>query len=421
MKTLRYFFLGSFALLLGVLSVSLQPTDANAASPYDNVVRLTDSLVITPSGSDSKDISAIWYGELVQSLDRSCELGRGVQYCNALAQVNLIPDSNPLQPVSWGIYHTALTPGHYRFVVNASATQTCSFSSSPFPSLQCPGSTVVEFYGMCGHIYSSDNCLFTNITAGSSVYISYPSNGSEIFLMNFHIIYPDGYQGIYPPDTFTPPETSDEKPNWSISKLIAYQLTVHDLNFNTFDPSLFTCDDELAPIIHYTLSSYSDGASGINMSGTQSSTVQFDFDLTGATPGKYRLAGKYECNEPTNFTQTAEIFFQIDVNGNQSFNAFTDCFIETFPFIDFQGCIDNMLIVINIMGVKIPSTLASLGEVPPGECHTLTVLNNWLSLPNPTVCKQVPSNVRSIITPFVTFALGLMTIKFLAQRRRDDL
>jgi hypothetical protein len=50
------------------------------------------------------------------------------------------------------------------------------------------------------------------------------------------------------------------------------------------------------------------------------------------------------------------------------------------------------------------------------QCRTLGTIGDWMNLDNKTVCPVMPESVRNIITPFITFALGLMTIKFIASK-----
>lgn len=93
---------------------------------------------------------------------------------------------------------------------------------------------------------------------------------------------------------------------------------------------------------------------------------------------------------------------------------FVNCFIETFPFIELNECLNNMELLVNLLSFK--SISYANDWSPTVECHDLATLGDWLPLDNTTVCPQIPSFIRLITTPFVTFLLGLLTIKFLTSR-----
>lgn len=89
------------------------------------------------------------------------------------------------------------------------------------------------------------------------------------------------------------------------------------------------------------------------------------------------------------------------------------CIKSDFPFIDFPGCVSNVGKIVSML---------SFGGIDIGDdfnatpCKTLSVVDDWMHLDNPTICPQIPSYVRSVTTPFVTFALGLFMVSWLSRR-----
>lgn len=94
-------------------------------------------------------------------------------------------------------------------------------------------------------------------------------------------------------------------------------------------------------------------------------------------------------------------------------------FSETFPFIDFDACKNNVQSIANKLSFgKINFT----DKIVAGNatCHQLNFFDDWLHLPSGyMVCPQFNSEIRSIITPFVTFILGIITFRFLVNRGQN--
>jgi len=94
--------------------------------------------------------------------------------------------------------------------------------------------------------------------------------------------------------------------------------------------------------------------------------------------------------------------------------SFTDCMSPSFPFFDINKCYDNMTIITSMLTFNYAGF--GNGWTASNQCYTLTTFNEWLHLSNPVVCPEMPATVRDIVTPFVTFFLGLITITFIAKR-----
>jgi len=90
-----------------------------------------------------------------------------------------------------------------------------------------------------------------------------------------------------------------------------------------------------------------------------------------------------------------------------------NCFVEAFPYVDLVSCVQNLQNVAELLSFH---TISFKNEwATPDDCHTLTILGDWLYLENKTICPQFPTTIRNITTPFVTFLFGLLTVKFLTR------
>jgi len=108
---------------------------------------------------------------------------------------------------------------------------------------------------------------------------------------------------------------------------------------------------------------------------------------------------------------------QCSVNTNLRDELIAACVKETWPFVDVIGCVKN----IGSIG-----ELLSFGTIKSNNqwsafngCTNLTVIDDWMNLENSEVCPKIPSYVRSVVTPFVTFALGLTMVRFLSKQGGD--
>lgn len=96
---------------------------------------------------------------------------------------------------------------------------------------------------------------------------------------------------------------------------------------------------------------------------------------------------------------------------------FTKCFSENFPWVDPFECGDNFRLIFQFLafgGIRFPEW----SHEP--QCKSLNTMDDWLGLPNSyTACPMFPSNVRNIITPFIAFLLGIVTLGFI-QRHNNS-
>jgi len=101
-------------------------------------------------------------------------------------------------------------------------------------------------------------------------------------------------------------------------------------------------------------------------------------------------------------------------------NLVAECVKEEFPFVDPGGCIGQINSFVSMLTFRTPEDDAVGGGVfhdAVNGCRELQVLDDWLLRPDQTVCPMIPAEIRNTITPFITFAFGLMTMTFIARRQ----
>lgn len=212
----KRFFLASLAVFFGVLSLLVFVPNASAASPYDDLIQTTDTLNIKVNG-ETVNFAYSWYTNTKESLENSCELGRGAQYCSALILINKIT-TNP-NDMSWGVIERT-NDNQLRIWVRDNPLAACDFSMSPYKSLQCGGSTVIGVYGNC-HAYASEDCFYTEIPGGAGYSPIYAGavNSQYIYFLNYTINYPIGYDGVDVPGSAPePPDYQNTQYSWSVSQ-----------------------------------------------------------------------------------------------------------------------------------------------------------------------------------------------------------
>lgn len=94
---------------------------------------------------------------------------------------------------------------------------------------------------------------------------------------------------------------------------------------------------------------------------------------------------------------------------------FTQCFTDSFPFVDPFACADNFVLIFSLL-----TTGSTITGVPrwgfDPTCKSLNTFDEWLNLPSGyVVCPQFPSAIRNIVTPFIAFLLGIVTLGFISR------
>lgn len=282
------------------------------------------------------------------------------------------------------------------------------------------GSNTTGFCGQSvGLLSDATIAEISNQYGNTSTTSSSPTNVGVFLFNSTDFEYPTDYEGSEIPGELEEPAPENTNvPQWYVSSILDFKAKIHDTNFNTFDGTPFLCADDLAPVLHYEIWRNTDPQVLIT-SGVQSSTLEINYDFGRSdTDREYEIVGWYECaDEEYNFTEQGRIFLTINRAGTLAVDLFEACVSETFPFIYPEECINNMYTVINLLAFG-EVTFPNFTYNP--ACQNLNTFDDWLGLPaNYQVCPQFPSTVRNIVTPFVAFMLGLVTMKFLHRRTGD--
>lgn len=407
---MKYIFLTLFSMAAVALTGA---NSVNAVSPYDDYVNNVDELVLTAAFCDDLDISLNWSEYVRDSPTYGTSFEAAID--NGSWGVSLLPQYDAGSGInavevywyeggqmdttfhSWG--YIEATPITHSVLLHLTNPNTCE--------------PTVSNYGTA-YISSNDGSVFHYLYTGD-------------------VTYPPDYEGEIIRDTPPSPNpTSDNSPNMRIDSVINFKVTSSDQNFLTFDRNPFLCNEEgdalispdeegFAPLLYWQL--YNDQQTQAHSddillkSGYQSATGQLEinFDDTGQDEG-YRLTTWYSCGGTLEFPNPTHNHFKVTKDGLlDETSVFTSCISNEFPFIHLHACIGSMQALTAFATVGVPK-FANAWQ-PNQNCNTLQVLDDWMHLENnPALCPQVPNYVRAAITPFVTFILGLITIKFIARQ-----
>lgn len=252
---------------------------------------------------------------------------------------------------------------------------------------------------------------------GFTCHPSVQFNNGLFFMTAQQINYAPGYDAFVPPNQ-PPASTVNGKtqmsPAWYISSIVDNKISVHDKNFNTFDTPPFTCIGGTAPVLHYEIWQKTTPEAKIT-SGVQSATVEITYDFGKSNDTRdYEIIGWYDCGANNlEFNGQGRADFTIDNNGNMGVSLFANCVKSEFPFMDFVGCVGSIKAVTGLLSVGrfvFPSFTADI------TCTPMGTLGAWIHLPNQTLCPAFPAGVRDVVTPFVAFMLGIVTLGFLRRR-----
>lgn len=111
------------------------------------------------------------------------------------------------------------------------------------------------------------------------------------------------------------------------------------------------------------------------------------------------------------------------ISGEYSTDLWINCTIsETFPFFTIDECIGFLNTVSETM--KIENTTIGINfsdMIENDSCHNLSVLDDWLNLPDDyEVCAIIPKGVRDITTPFIIFSFGLVALTFIMKKSNEN-
>lgn len=389
---------------------------ANAISDYDNVVYSVDKVNLPVYDNqlgtyEYEDITTTWYDYFSNNLTAKNDFDTARDSGGHWA---VITNANEVN-VFWSTDVNVKTEFFFAYGMPSFGIQNGNtWSSYKFSKVKQTGDISSSYYG---------NQTSVNTFYNGDKPNPVPTEFGLVF-SNYDVIYPVDYQGQTIPDSPPNPDISvDYVPNWYITNAVDYKAQFHDTNFNTFDGNPFYCEDDLAPVLYWEIWRVNiSGSDDVKLDeGYQSATAPISFNAEKAEIERdFKIIGWYSCGENSsyNFTENAQLVFTMDAHGNQKFDLMTGCVLETFPYIDIPQCYDNLSSILNMLAtgeLKFPHWSFN------ANCTTLEVMDDWLNLPdNYEVCPKIPNNVREIVTPFIAFMLGIVTLGFI-QRRRGDL
>lgn len=261
-----------------------------------------------------------------------------------------------------------------------------------------------------------------------SIYSNNPTdctNCFEYYYMNLNVVYPQGYEG---PLLDGQSPGFDEQSSWTPDiKLLQgtdWLVELSDYNFFTFDKVAFTCGEhDLAPIINWEVWDITDDPNRVLIDTLiYGAPALVKYQAPKIQEDKiYEIVAYYSDCEGYTFTDAETRQFTVKKDGNlKSTDLAAVCITEEFPYINIPNCLGD----INDMFVTLTFRTPEADEVSGGGwtnlvngCRQLQVIDDWIMKPDIVVCPQMPEQVRSIITPMVTFALALGVITFVANRQ----
>lgn len=246
---------------------------------------------------------------------------------------------------------------------------------------------------------------------------------------NMVITYPPGYDGNVIQPVVPIPLYNNWVPNFVVYDKFdtskPFRVEISDSNFFTFDKQAFLCSDSLIPALHYEIwdrhNKSLEGDEELLYSGVLSASAPIIHDLPVSSNIKnYRVIGWYECSSGV-FPESN--FRDFSLNSQGTLNNVSDfdlCMKPEFPFMDINACISNFETIVNMLAFG-QLELGNVWIFETGQCRNLTSIGPWLGLSNTYVCPQFPEYIRNVVTPFVTFLLGLLSVQFITRLRSNGI
>lgn len=391
---------------------------AKAASVFDNFVAPTDSLHLQRD-STFYLLNDTWYNE-------------AVSICTGFED-----DFDDMMNATVGAY--AVTRA------DVTNTTTSAIRSSIIISLQIEGSIALTWQNsppnlsvrnpithayemsinsmgnaVCSETGGSQQVLASNeqVISGTQTVRYYP------FISTYEPNYPAGYEGELLP---APVPANTLVPDIFMHSVVDFRGEFSDRNYLTTDGLLPVLCEPGALVPAITITLY-EGASSMGepidtIQANASSVFWIDFKAYNPSYGEFTIVSEYTCGDGSTpvFSESSEYIFEVDENGflvNQGFEA---CLTEVFPYVDFDACWNNMTLLVNSLSFSTIS-FAPDWRINDNECRTLGTIGDWLNAEgsNRVVCPQFSSEVRTIVTPFVTFILGVVTLGILMTKTRRE-
>lgn len=413
--------IAALLIAFGIAAAPWGAQQAHAASIYDNVI--SNSLVSSVSigsGEFEQDVTTTWFGILDECDPTAGEALQDIftsgigswavidQPTGDPTNIQIIWTASPststefFEADNWGVGNIPI------FGIPNGQNWNRSYLGKSGPTVGC----FTEYFRTAMKPLAADPWSVPDV---------------KLLFSTFPVTYPDGYAGVDVPESAPEPgETSEEVPDWIAVNALDWKVTLSDQNFNTFDGIFWTCSEDgnsivdgdsgLAPVLYWEIYDSDTDPHTMLDSGVISSTVPLEWQAPKVNEQRnYTIVGWYDCGGTLVFTESAVMPFTITMNGLLgSQDLMEDCVVEEFPWINISGCISNLGIVINAISFGFMGISNDWGAST--SCRNLSVLGGWINAPGQQVCPFFPSYVRDVVTPFVTFMLGLLMVRFLSTR-----
>lgn len=439
-------FTGIIFVLASALSGAVQ---ANASTPYDNFFKEVQYPIkvgnkTNPSifmGQNSKDIGLLLGTPSISMIQSQISgyCGRG-QLSDATRVFEAIEHiRNGGSYTIWADYTNQTTPitntyGQHSFnvLVDFSSSTTTKYTFNGYDSLRLQSDTSSLFYFNVAPRSNSSLMFCPQVSPpGVNNFWSLISRNAMIVENNILIEYPPGYDGYKPPITNN---AQTLKFGWTLSNnklnviqyvrtpkldygsgsLSRWQYIVTKHIDDTYDEANSTVQDNKT--LHlYEMYEYEDLPVGYYTIKINLITL-----IPGVTPTGIKTP-TFKIQNVGQFVSGSTDISDCNDDGLCSAPPIYDlssCFQDTFPFINISDCTADIKGLFYLMSFKTFTFGDNNIKGSATGCKTLDTFDNWLNLPNGyIVCPQIPQQVRSVVTPFITFILGLIIMKFVLNRQ----
>lgn len=302
-----------------VFTPLLVTSSVSAASDFDEAIQLTEGLgVRSPNGSinynatNSEDTD--WYYKTAITRFSSCSSFIGDFNDTVVNGNGKVVVSQILNDPNYG----GVSAGVAIWFTTTDDPEPMTFGGdTDFSVLFYPLYTKVFFYtvnnsgGIVGGCSNSSNS-FSNFASTNVVPSPGSGQGAQLYYARYPITYPAGYEGIIPPES--PNESVTFSPNIEIVSGDNVNFEARDVNYVTFDPVSFLCNDGLAPVIFWEMwEGWDPDTDVLYQSGAQSPTVPIHVLLQ--VNKQWNFVTWYSCAGAPNITGNFQVPFSTSESG----------------------------------------------------------------------------------------------------------
>ena len=196
---------------------------ASAASPYDTTIKLTDELLLAGVGPyPDTNFSNDWYSQALEAVENRCNAGTSAACITLTNLQNIITNDGS---TAWAVFVNKDTPADYFQIVFTLQNPTSRWiNNNEFQGGSNSGTTYrTGYFRLNDSGVETDKGLeyvVSGSASGQYIGLSASFSPQKIFLSNFPVTYPSGYEGQQIPDSFSPPEQQTIYPDysWSVEK-----------------------------------------------------------------------------------------------------------------------------------------------------------------------------------------------------------